>query len=359
MSIAGAVNDRAAPLKVGIAGYGIVGRRRHDCLNKHSGMEVVVVSDITFDGRGTLPSGVSFCSEFRDLTEWDLDALVVCLPNDVAPTATIMGLEAGLHVFCEKPPGRDVEDIRRVIEVEKRHPQSVLKYGFNHRYHESVKAAKAIIESGEYGRVVNLRGVYGKSMIIPFSGGWRSERESAGGGILLDQGIHMLDMILHFAGHFDEVRSFVSNDFWGHDVEDNAFALLRSRNGCIAMLHSTATQWRHKFRLEITLERASVELTGILSGSKSYGAEKLTVVERREDSLHGSFDERATRYQNDNSWQEEVDEFAAAVLDGEPIQGGSSADALAVMELVYRIYQADPQWSAAYALGTRIAPEDG
>jgi predicted dehydrogenase len=337
--------------RIGIAGYGVVGKRRHECVRRSADLDVVAVSDITFSGTGELEPGVQYCSDFRDLLEVEMDALLVCLPNDAAPAATIMGLENGLHVFCEKPPGRSVEDVLEVRSVEATHPDLVLKYGFNHRYHESVKEAKALIDSGRFGRILNLRGVYGKSRMIPFAGGWRSQRAVAGGGILLDQGIHMLDMIRFFAGDFDEVKSFVSSDFWSHDVEDNAWALLRNTStGCVAMLHSTATQWRHKFRLEITLEHAAIELTGILSGSKSYGEEKLTVVHRDGASMNGSFEDRTTMFLEDNSWQEEVDEFAEAIVNDGPIQGDSSADALAVMELVYRIYCADHDWRERYSL---------
>lgn len=345
-----------SPVRVGIAGYGVVGRRRHECIRRRTDMDVTVVSDIRFKGTGAIEPGVPFCSDFRGLFEHDLDAVVVCLPNDVAPEATIMGLERGMHVFCEKPPGRTVEDIQDVRVVEGQHPELVLKYGFNHRYHESVKEAKRLIDSGRFGRVLNLRGVYGKSRIIPFSGGWRSQRSVAGGGILLDQGIHLLDMIRYFAGDFDEVRSFVSNEYWHHDVEDNAWALLRnSKSGCVAMVHSTATQWRHKFRLEITLEGGLIELTGILSGSKSYGEEKMTVVEQDEGSMIGSFQEHTTLYLEDNSWQEEIDEFADAVVNGRSIRGGSSQEALDVMKLVHTIYSADETWSRKFDLS---APSD-
>ena len=104
-----------------------------------------------------------------------------CLTNDIAAEATIAGLEAGLHVFCEKPPGRDVADIARVIACEKRYPDLKLKYGFNHRYHDSVRDALGIIRSGELGRIINLRGVYGKSQIISFGqDDWRSKRANRG-----------------------------------------------------------------------------------------------------------------------------------------------------------------------------------
>jgi predicted dehydrogenase len=335
-------------LKVGIAGYGVVGQRRRVYIDQNPHLATVAVSDITFGKDGIADDGVLFFSDFKSLYSQDLDILFVSLPNHLAAEATILGIEQGLHVFCEKPPGRTVEDIRKVLENEKRNPLIKLKYGFNHRYHTSVIEAKRIIDSGEYGKVINIRGVYGKSSVIPFSGGWRSERQYAGGGILLDQGIHMLDMIRFFAGDFEEVKSFVTNDYWNHDVEDNAYAIMRTQSGCVAMLHSTATQWQHRFRLEVTLEEAQLELSGILSGSKSYGEEKLRCIPRKDGSVVGSFTETTTSYLEDNSWRDEVNEFADAIVNDKPIESGTSTDALKVMELVYKIYCADSKWQQQF-----------
>ncbi|MFZ4801197.1 MAG: Gfo/Idh/MocA family protein [Chlorobium sp.] len=338
----------SSKLKVGIAGFGVVGKRRRLFIDLHPELTTVAVSDISFEKNGISEDGVHFFSDFKSLYSQDIDILFVSLPNHLAAEATISGIEHGFHVFCEKPPGKTVADIRRVIEAENRHPQIKLKYGFNHRYHASVIEAKRMIDSGKYGRVINIRGIYGKSSVIPFCGGWRSERKYAGGGILLDQGIHMLDMILFFAGDFEEVKSFVSNDFWNHDVEDNAYAIMRNRSGCVAMIHSTATQWQHRFRLEVTLEDALLELTGILSGSKSYGEEKLRFVPKKDGSIVGSFTEETTAYLEDNSWRDEVNEFASAIVNDNPIESGTSIDALRVMELVYKIYCADSQWQQQF-----------
>lgn len=335
-------------LRVGIAGYGVVGKRRRQFIDLNPNLITVALSDINFDHAGTASDGVKFSPTYEGLFNEGLDALFVSLPNYVAADATIAGLERGLHVFCEKPPGRTVQDIQKVIEIEKKNPHLKLKYGFNHRYHNSVKEAKKVIESNQYGEIINLRGVYGKSSIIPFDKGWRSERRYAGGGILLDQGIHMLDMMLYFAGNFEEVKSFVSNDYWHHDVEDNAYAIMRSSNGCVAMLHSTATQWQHKFRIEITLKEALLELTGILSGTKSYGEEKMKIIPKKNSSSVGSLLEITNSYLDDNSWQSEIDEFADIIINDKPVVNGNSHDALKVMELVYRIYCADSRWREAF-----------
>jgi len=330
--------------KVGIAGYGIVGKRRHQYINEHSSLRVTAVCDqsLSNDFKG-LP-GISCFNDYKDLLATDLDILFVCLPNNIAAEVTISGLEKGLHVFCEKPPGKHVEDILKVIETEKRHPSLKLKYGFNHRYHDSIREALKIIQSGELGEVVNLRGVYGKSRVIPFSGGWRSKREMAGGGILLDQGIHMVDLMRLFCGEFQEVKSFISNDFWKHDVEDNAYALLKDTKGRIAMLNSTATQWQHKFNLEITLSQGYIELHGILSGSKSYGEEKIIIGKRDEISDNGQMESRTIKFLQDNSWKDEIFEFADAVINDKPIISGTSTDALETMKLVFNIYYNDAEW---------------
>jgi predicted dehydrogenase len=338
-------------LKVGIAGFGVVGKRRSACVDRQPQMRVVAVCDRTFAAESLLANGVRCYQNYRRLLTEDLDVLIVCLTNDLAPEVTIAGLNAGLHVFCEKPPGRNVEDIMRVIDSERRHPTLKLMYGFNHRYHESVQDALRIMRSGDLGRTINMRGVYGKAKLVTFNQpGWRTQREIAGGGVLLDQGIHMVDLMRLFGGDFNEVHSFISNSHWGYDVEDNAYALMRTRDGVVGMLHSSATQWRHRFHLDINLERGSLILGGILSGTKSYGAETLAVVNADPENDLGDPREQLTRYNHDPSWDEELSAFARCVLNNQPIQSGTSDDALRTMELVYKIYYADRCWREKFTI---------
>lgn len=336
-------------LKVGIAGYGVVGKRRRLFIDMHPNLQTVAVCDQYFGDKGTMDDGVLFFPTYKEMLKTDLDVVFVSLPNYLASEVTIACLEKGMHVFCEKPPGRDVADVERVIEVEKNNPELLLKYGFNHRYHDSVREALKIVRSGELGEIINLRGIYGKSKIIPFSGGWRAERRFAGGGILLDQGIHMVDLMSLFCGEFCEVKSFVSNNFWKHDVEDNAYALLRDMKGRIAILHSSATQWQHCFSLDIALTSGYLVLHGILSGSKSYGEEKLTIG-RRDDADTGTAREETVTYLEDNSWKDEIFEFGDAVAGLGVIENGSTAEALASMKIVYGIYFGDPDWRNTYGM---------
>jgi predicted dehydrogenase len=334
------------PLKVGIAGYGVVGQRRHRFIDLHDQLQTVAVSDIKLKD-GVSNEGVKTHSDYTKLLEEDLDLLFVSLPNYLAPEVTIAGLKRGMHVFCEKPPGRDVEDVARVRDVARENPSLKLKYGFNHRYHESFKEALRIIDTGTLGRVINLRGVYGKSKIINFDSEWRTQRAQAGGGILLDQGIHMLDMMRTIAGSFSEVHSVVSNDYWNHDVEDNAYALMKAKDRVVASIHSSATQWRHTFRLEIGLSDGLIVLSGILSGSQSYGDEEIIVFEKKSEDV---LEKRTFEFTEDNSWRDEIADFYDAVASGRPVMVGSVDEAYETMKLVYQIYCADKDWAARYDL---------
>jgi predicted dehydrogenase len=342
-------------LRVGIAGYGVVGRRRRDVIDAHPGLRTVAVCDRQFTLDKVADDGVCYFSDWRSLLKQKLDLLFVCMSNDMAAEVTIEGLIAGYHVFCEKPPGRNLAEVYRIIETERRYPRQKLKYGFNHRYHDSVVDALAIKKSGDLGSLINLRGVYGKSSIINFESDWRTQRAISGGGILLDQGIHMVDLIRLFAqAEFSEFHSFISNEFWRHDVEDNVYAIMRTADGVVAMLHSTATQWRHRFHLEASFAKGTIVLAGLLTGSKSYGAETLTVAWRAENDK-GDPKEQTTYYNHDPSWSREVDEFVQAVRSDSPIVNGSSADALQTMQTVYRIYCADSAWQERYGLTDAVS----
>ncbi|MEK9941945.1 MAG: Gfo/Idh/MocA family oxidoreductase [Gammaproteobacteria bacterium] len=338
-------------IRVGIAGYGVVGQRRRTCVDSLPNAKLVAVCDQKFGNARELDKSIKCFTGYEELLAQELDAVIVCMPNDIAPKVTNASLESGRHVFCEKPPGKSSTDVEIARRLEAENPALKLMYGFNHRYHDSVQDALRIVRSGELGRIISLRGIYGKSKIITFNQtDWRTKRAISGGGVLLDQGIHMVDLMRLFAGELQEVSSFISNEFWGYDVEDNAYALMRTSEGIVAMLHSSATQWRHQFRLEINLEKGGLTLSGILSGSKSYGAETLTVLYADVDSDNGDPKEVVTRYNHDPSWDFEIREFISCVIEKRPVVNSSSKDALKTMQLVEQIYKADKDWSRRFNL---------
>ena len=132
------------------------------------------------------------------------------------------------------------------------------------------------------------------------------EPEISGGGILLDQGIHLLDLMNYFAGGFNKVFSIIQNSFWNFDVEDNAFVLMQNDFGVVGQLHSSATQWRHKFHLDVTLKKGSLILGGLLTGSKSYGDETLKIIYADPENDKGNPKEEIIHFDEDISWDEEI-----------------------------------------------------
>ena len=219
-------------------------------------------------------------------------------------------------------------------------------YGFNHRHHGAVIKMKEEIDTGKYGKVLWMRGRYGKSVDEGYFNTWRVNKELAGGGILIDQGIHMLDLFNHMAGGFDEAHAFVSNLYWHLDgIEDNVFAIFKnSETGVAASLHSTMTQWRHMFSLEVFLDAGYMVLNGLKTSSGTYGEEILTIAKNRSKAPAATWDdEEKFVFEVDSSWENEIRHFMHAIISDEPVTIGTSADALNVMKLVDKVYENERQ----------------
>lgn len=330
--------------RVGIIGYGRMGRRRAAVVEAHPDLALVAVADPDIARDEKLPGACTVYRTGSDLLGHDLDAVFVCTPNAATTDLVVQALERGRHVFAEKPPGRSVADIVRIRDAEARQPHLRVKFGFNHREHDSVRLSHSLITSGDLGRVMWMRGTYGKAGGPDYTGDWRANPDLAGGGILLDQGIHMLDLFRFFGGEFTEVKSFVGQAFWHVGLEDNAFVLLRGGGDRVAMLHSSATHWNHMFRLEIYLTDGYLVLEGFLTGSQTYGRETL-VVGRRDwndrDSARGRPREERYYFDEDRSWDREVDDFVRCIASGAPVTSGSSLDGHRAMELITRAYEDD------------------
>jgi len=326
-------------IKVGIAGFGKIGQLRMEILLERNDVEIVGVYDVVKPTE--IKAGVFFES-YDDLLNSDLDAVFICAYNTVLADYTARALNKGLHVFCEKPPAMKIEELGIVSKALKSSGK-VLKYGFNHRYHYSVMEAKKIIDSGKMGKLLWLRGVYGKAGSIDYDKNWRNFQKYSGGGILIDQGIHMLDLIRYFSGEkFNKINSYITTAYWNIKVEDNAFVLMQSDNNIIASMHSSATQWKHKFLLEICFEEGYINLDGILSGTRSYAPEKLIIGRREFEDITfamGKPKESIVYFENDHSWNLEVDEFIGAINGDGIIKEGTFKDAYETLSLVQRVYE--------------------
>jgi len=334
------IKQETKPLKVGIIGLGKMGLLRSRYIMEQKDLELQDICDINSERASIFPD-LRFYNDFRRLIDSDLDIVFVCAYNNIAPEIVIQAINSGKHVFCEKPPGRCIEDIEKIIEAERSHPNLKIKFGFNHRYHYAVIEAKSMVDSGKFGKILWMRGVYGKCGGIQFENSWRNNSEIAGGGILLDQGIHMLDLFRYFCGDFKEVQSLVTTSFWNIPVEDNAFAILRNDKNQVALIHSSATQWKHRFTLEICLEDGYININGLLSSTRSYGDETLTFARRQfedESFAFGKPREETIFFDRDDSWSIEINEFVESIRKKKPIQCGNTNDALKVMQLIEEIY---------------------
>lgn len=320
--------------RVGIIGYGKQGQIRHQAIKETGYAEVVAISEPNAVGTD-LPN----LSHEEIIGRDDIDAIIICTPNYLNKPLTIKALTNGKHVFCEKPPCFTAQDMREIREAEAASGKKLM-YGFNHRHHDSIIYMKELIDSGKYGKVLWMRGRYGKSVTKDYFNEWRAKKDLAGGGILLDQGIHMLDLFLYLGGDFDKVMADVSNLYWKMEVEDNAFVILKNtQTGMAASLHSTMTQWRHLFSLEIFLEKGYMVLNGLITSSMSYGHERLSLAKNRTTAPAATWkDEVTTEYLNNNSWRYEMEHFFNAVNNDTPIKIGNSADALRLMTVIDKIY---------------------
>jgi predicted dehydrogenase len=327
--------------KCAIAGYGYMGEIRKRVIDESPLLESIAVCEVDADKRKKV-EGCEVVDQFDALLEREVDIIFVCLPNCFAPAATIKSLNMGKHVFCEKPPGRNLEDIEAVCKAEKSSNGRKLMFGFNHRYHPAVLKAKNIIKSGRLGNILGLRGVYGKSGGVGFPGSWRNNKEISGGGILLDQGIHMVDLFRYFCGDFEHVKCFVDNTCWNFEVEDNAYVALGNKKGQHALLHSSGTLWKHTFKMNIIMDEGYMIIDGLLSKSGSYGREQLVIAKKQfeDEALSiGNPAEEIMYFDRDLSWELEVEEFIKCITHDEPVETSSSLDALRAMKIIDAAYQ--------------------
>jgi predicted dehydrogenase len=330
-------------IKIGIVGCGKIGKLRRDVIEE-SGLGRVVALCDPFVDFSDVRGRYSIAREYQELLGQDINTVFIASPNNVTSDICVASLDAGKHVFCEKPPGRNLREVLEIHKAYQRNPGLKLMFGFNHRYHKSVMSAYNLVKSGRMGKLMWGRGLYGKSGGNNFEKEWRSSKEISGGGILLDQGIHMIDLFNLFFGGFNDVKGFVSNTFWDIPVEDNAFILLKNDKNQYATFHSSSTHWKHIFKLDLFLTEGYIIISGFLTSTRSYGRETMITARRQfEDELElvGNPIEEKTYFDEDLSWELEVKEFLDAIAQNREIKSSSIDDAINAMEVVEKVYESD------------------
>jgi predicted dehydrogenase len=320
-------------LRVGIVGCGLIGRRRAGALE---GARLTACADVDRSRAEALARtqpGVRAMTHWQELVVGDdIDVVIVATTNDALAIVSIAAIEAGKHVLVEKPAGRTTAEIDRIAAAAGRHGRLV-RVGFNHRYHPAFLAARAIVDAGTIGPLMFVRGRYGHGGRLGYDREWRADPEQAGGGELIDQGVHLIDLSRCLLGSFAQVDGSAHTYFWDMPVDDNAFLRLTTSHGQVAFLHVSCTEWKNLFSLEIYGRTGKLHIEGL---GGSYGIERLAHYQMRPEM--GPPDTVIHEYpQSDRSWNVEFGEFLEDIrLNREPAAGLDAARAaLEVVESVY------------------------
>lgn len=324
-------------MKVGIVGAGLQGTRRAQALKAVDGSDLVIVADVREDAAAALAAdaGCVATSQWEHVVARDdVEAVVVCTPPHLHAQISIAAMRSGKHVLCEKPLARTVDEAEEMVRVAQETGVR-LKCGFNLRHHPGVQQARQWLERGCIGEIMFIRCRYGIGGRPGYDQEWRAQAQISGGGQLMDQGIHVLDLCRWFLGDFEEVTGMVATLFWDvAPLEDNAFTLLRTSRGQIASVHVSWTQWKPLFSFEMFGRDGHIQVEGL---GGAYGTEQAILARR---DLTGPFREEIVEYRGeDRSWDEEWREFTGAIAETrEPL--GSGADGAAALRLVWRVYEA-------------------
>jgi len=330
-------------LRVGIVGCGLMGRRRAQFIQAEPFETVAVVADVDAARAQALAADVG-CAAAPDwqavVQRDDVDIVVVSVPNKYMAPIVVAALEAGKHVLCEKPPGRNEDEARRMAEAAARSGR-FLKIGFNKRYHPAVWQTHQLYQKGEIGPLMFVRAIFGHGARPGYENEWYASPDVAGGGALLDIGVHLVDLCRWFVGDFAEAFAAPTTSFWnfghypnGERLEDNAFMMLRTAAGQVAHVHASLTQWKSRFSFELFGRDGYLRLEGL---GGHYGAATLTFGRRRPES-GPPIEETLTLDGPDNSLQVEWAEFVKALRANRPPLA-DGADGLETMRLIAALYE--------------------
>jgi predicted dehydrogenase len=320
---------------VAMIGCGLVGVKRAEAMPP--GFRVLAVHDIDPAKADALAARLEPAPRVARSVDAALQTkgvelvLVATIHRDLVPI-TLAALNSGCDVLVEKPGGRNSSEAADVSGAASGAGRLV-RVGFNHRFHPAVCRARELVEAHDWGHLLHVRARYGQGGRVGYESEWRMDRELSGGGQLLDQGVHLIDLTRFLVGDAALVFAELRTDFWNADVEDNAFLALRPEQGGFAWLHASWTEWKNTFSFEIALRDAKIEISGL---GGSYGTERLTLYEMSPEM--GPPATTAWEFpQPDRSWRQELEDVQAA-LEGRPAVGATIDDAIATLRIVDQAY---------------------
>jgi predicted dehydrogenase len=321
-------------MRVGIVGCGAVSRKRIRALR---GCQLVACADAITERAESLAEVVADAEAMPDwravVERPDVDIVIVSTTHDVLAEITGAAVESGKHVLVEKPAARRAAELDAVIAAAER-AQVLVRVGFNHRYHPALLKARALCAEGAIGDLMYLRGRYGHGGRLGYDTEWRAQPALSGGGELIDQGVHLIDLARLFLGEFVDVQGYAHTYYWNMPVEDNGFLLLKTVSNQTAFLHASCTEWKNLFSLEIFGRTGKLEITGL---GGSYGTERLAYYRMLPEM--GPPETTIWEYpRSDASWDLEFAEFLEDIrLRRQPSAG--LRDAQAALRVIERIYE--------------------
>ena len=260
-------------IRVAISGCGLDGQKRARAL---AGAKLVACVDPDRSRAGDLARNAKGCAVFPDwrsvIRSDQIDVVIVATPHNLLAEISGAAVREGKHVLVEKPGARNVDELRGLISIAESAGVRV-RVGFNHRYHPAFQQARELVDSGKIGSLMFIRARYGHGGRKEYDREWRARPEISGGGELIDQGTHLIDLAHWFLGEFEEVDGFAHTYFWEIPVDDNAFLLLKTKEKKVAFLHASWTEWKNTFSFEIYGRGGKLQVDGL---GGSYGAERLT-----------------------------------------------------------------------------------
>jgi 1,5-anhydro-D-fructose reductase (1,5-anhydro-D-mannitol-forming) len=320
-------------INVLIIGFGKIGKIRNRILSKDKRINKIYILD-----KNKKISKNKRIVNLKSIQKLNISAAFICVPTNLAHQFTIILLQKNINVFCEKPPASSLKNILKVKKVAIK-SKAKLAYGFNHRQHESIKLSRKIIDSKVLGEILWIRCRYGKPIDNNYLDGWRGNSKESGGGILIDQGIHVLDLLILFLGKFVKIKSILTNNFLNKQMEDNAFVILQNKKKQTASMHSTLTQWRHIFSFEIFFQFGYITINGLKTPSGSYGNEEIIIGKNKKVPPKIEWVTLNKKiFKIDHSFKIEINNFLNAIIYNKKIESGNINDAVNVMELLNKIY---------------------
>lgn len=305
----------AGRLRVGIVGCGRMGRKRAEALGAD---ELIGCCDVRPELARALAGDVGgrACDDLDDLLALRPDAVIVATTHDRLAELACQALEGGAHVLVEKPAGIGVADVDRIAESAEQ-ASRLVKVGFNHRFHPGIARAVAEAHSGRLGRLMFARALYGHGGRPGYEREWRASRRVAGGGELVDQGMHLLDLSYWLLGPLPLRGALLRRSYWPMEVEDNAALILgaEAEEAPWSLLHASWTEWRNTFSLEIYCRTGKLHVDGLAG---SYGAQRLRIY-RMGPELGPPEVEEIAYPPEDVSWRAEWARFREAIAGGEPL----------------------------------------